>query len=57
MDLIELIRMVVRSEVNYLEEDTMRVEKKVNALAKALGKTVSREPQFEVKDVEAEKDE
>jgi len=56
MELIDLVRMIVREEISYLEKDMERQEKQLRALAKAVGKRIPYEATWVIED-ETQKDE
>lgn len=51
IDLVELIRMVVEEKTRYMQEDIEKLEKKLQALARATGKVIPWEASFVVEDV------
>lgn len=57
MDIQELVRMIVRNEIEYIERDVEKLDQKLRALAKSIGKTIPWEPSFVVTDAETPKDE
>lgn len=57
MELSEIVRLLVRSEIEYMEKDIERLERQLRSLAKSVGKTIPYEATWVIEDAKAEKDE